>query len=239
MSTYSDSDDDSDNETKLDTSNYNDIKETTLKHSNYDDDDDYIREPDKPKRETLLSHSNYDDDDNIRESDKPIRETLLSHSNYDGESRRMLLHQPNYNEEEYLKHAIEESIKNAEDNYFAMQLEQIKEEEELTQRAIKEVKDMLQLEDMLQLSLLESKKEERNNSLKNAQFQITKLKKIDANFNENLMILEDIIKLYVNCEIDNYEISLDIHTQIFNQIKTIRVDKNELNLIKEILIIKN
>ena len=177
----------------------------------------------------MSTYSDSDDefsyiDENIREPDESKTETLLP---------------SNYNEKEYLKYAIEESIKNAEDNYFAMQLEQIKKEEELTQRALKEVENMLQLEDMLQLSLLESKKEERNNSLKNAQFQIAKLKKIDTNFNKNLMILEDIIKLYVNCEIDNYEISLDIHTQIFNQIKTIRVETTEIIIIKQILIIKN
>ena len=253
MSSYSDSD--SDNETKSDTPNYNnDIKYSNYNNretlfSNYEDDDDYIREPDKPKRETLFSNydndyireplfSNYDDNnDYIREPDKPKRETLFS--NYDNdyeESRRMLLHQPKYNEDECLKQAMEESIKIAEDNYFAMQLEKIKREEEATERAIKEVENMMLLEEQTKLSLLESKKEERSNSLKNIKYQIAKLKKMDTYFYEKLITLENIINLYINCEINNYEISSNEYSQIFIQLKNIRVDVNELKLLKEIII---
>ena len=146
-------------------------------------------------------------DDNIREPDKPKKEILIPRS-YDEDY---------LDEELYLKQAIEESLKIAEDKYIALQLEEIKNNEYLQ----------------------ETKKEERKKSLENISFQLVKLKKIDINFNKNLIILEDIIKLYINCEIDNYEITLKIYKNIFDQLKNIRVKENELNLIKNILVITN
>ena len=75
--------------------------------------------------------------------------------------------------------------------------------------------------------------------MENILYQFIKLKKIDTRFNKNLLLLEEIIKKYVNCEIDNYEIKSELYKDIFDQIKNIRIKADELNLIKEILIIIN
>jgi hypothetical protein len=170
--------------------------------------------------------SDSDIDSEIREPDQPIVDTLIPTS----EDFINNLNKDNYNEELYLKQALEESLKNAEDEYFAFQLEQIKNEEALLNQS-------LQMEEIMKLSLLESKKEERNKSLENILYQFIKLKKIDVNFNENLLILEDIIKKYINCEIDSYEIPSEIYKHIFDELRNIRVKENELNLIKEILVV--
>lgn len=177
---------------------------------------DKIREPDKPKTDTLL----------------PTSKDYVNNLNKD-----------NYNEELYLKQALEESLKNAEDEYIALQLEQIKNEEDLINLTLKESEEVHEnekvMEEILKLSLLESKKEERYKSLENILYQFIKLRKIDTNFNENLVVLEEILKKYVNCEIENYEIKLEIYKNIFDQIKNIRIKVDELNLIKDILIVKH
>ncbi len=165
--------------------------------------DDYIREADKPKIERLL----------------PITTDYIN----------------NYNEELYLKQALAESLKNAEDEYIEFQLEQIKNEEELINQILQESRNDEITQEILKLSLFESKKEERYKSLENILYQFTKLRKIDINFNENLILLEEIMKKYINCEIDNYKITLDIYKNIFNQLQNIRIKENELNLIKNIL----
>jgi hypothetical protein len=160
------------------------------------------------------SVNNLDNMDNIREPDNDYIETLLEPLNN------------NYNEEESLKKALADSLKNAENEYIQFQLDQIKAKEY-----------ELLIEEALKVSLLENKKTERVQSLENILFQLVKLKRIDTKFNENLIILEDIIKKYINCEIDNYEISSEIYTNIFHQLRNIRIKDTELDLIKNILII--
>ncbi len=91
-------------------------------------------------------------DDNIREPDKPKKETLIPRS-YDEDY---------LDEELYLKQAIEESLKIAEDKYIALQLEEIKNNEYLQ----------------------ESKKEERKQSVETLSFQLVQLKKIALKVNK-------------------------------------------------------
>ena len=177
---------------------------------------------------------NYDNKD-IREPDKPIVETLLPTmkdyiNNFDTD---------NYDEDLYLNQALEESLKNAEDDYIALQLEQIKNEEDFIKESETLNENDLAMEEILKLSLLESKKEERHKSLENILYQFIKLRKIDTNFNKNLVLLEEILNKYINCEIENYEITSEIYKNIFDQLRNIRIKENELNLIKEMLIISS
>ena len=160
------------------------------------------------------SVNNLNNLNNIREPDNEYVDTLLGPTNN------------NYNEDESLKKALADSLKNAENEYIQLQLDQIKarEYELLIEEALKE-------------SLLENKKKERVQSLENILFQLVKLKRIETKFNENLIILEDIIKKYINCEIDNYEISSETYTNIFHQLRNIRIKDTELDLIKNILIV--
>ena len=174
-----------------------------------------------------------DSDIEIREPDQPIVDTLIPTS----EDFINNLNKDNYNEELYLKQALEESLKNAEEEYLAFQLKQIKNEEASLNQILIESEEKKTMEEIMKISLLESKKEERNKSLENILYQFIKLKKIDVNFNENLLILEDIIKRYINCEIDSYEIPSDIYKTIFDELRNIRVKENELNLIKEIVVV--
>jgi len=150
----------------------------------------------------------------IREPDNEYVDTLLGSTNN------------NYNEDESLKKALADSLKNAENEYIQLQLDQIKAREY-----------ELLIEEALKVSLLENKKTERVKSLENILFQLVKLKRIETKFNENLIILEDIIKKYINCEIDNYEISSETYTNIFHQLRNIRIKDTELDLIKNILIL--
>lgn len=179
----------------------------------------------------LMSNNNECNEISVRKPDKPVKESLISSSQDFIDN----LNKDNYDEEIYLQQALTESLQNAEDEYIVFQLEQIKNEDILNES--KNLQDESILEDILKLSLMESKKKERNKSLENILYQLIKLKKIDVNFNENLIILEDIIKKYINCEIDNYEISLEIYNYIFNELQNIRVRENELNLIKTILLV--
>jgi hypothetical protein len=178
-----------------------------------------------------MSNNNECNEISVRKPDKPVKESLISSSQDFIDN----LNKDNYDEEIYLQQALTESLQNAEDEYIVFQLEQIKNEDILNES--KNLQDESILEDILKLSLMESKKKERNKSLENILYQLIKLKKIDVNFNENLIILEDIIKKYINCEIDNYEISLEIYNYIFNELQNIRVRENELNLIKTILLV--
>lgn len=139
-----------------------------------------------------------------------------------------------YNEDLQLKQAIEESLQNAEDEYLALQIKEIDLlEEKIKIDLLEEKIDLLEEKEKL---CLDNKKEDRKKSLENILFQFIKLKKIDKNFNKNLLILENIINKYVNCEIDNYYISNEIYKNIFDELKNIRIRENELNLIKKILI---
>jgi hypothetical protein len=160
------------------------------------------------------SVNNLDNSVNIRDPDNEYVDTLLGPINN------------NYNEEESLKKALADSLKNAENEYIQFQLDQIKAREY-----------ELLIEEALKVSLLENKKTERVQSLENILFQLVKLKRIDTKFNENLIILEDIIKKYINCEIDNYKISSEIYTNIFYQLRNIRIKDTELDLIKNILVV--
>jgi len=140
----------------------------------------------------------------------------------------------NYNEDIYIKQALEESLKDADEEYIAFQLEQIKNAE---MNEIKLNEEKIDTDAILTLHLIEKLQQERNKSLENILYQFIKLKKIDLNLYENLKILEDIIKKYVNCEIDNYKMSLDMHENIFNHLQNIRIKETELKLIKKIIII--
>jgi hypothetical protein len=169
-----------------------------------DSDNDVIRAPDNPKTERLIESSN----------------DLITNMNKN-----------NYNEDMYLKQAIEESLREAEDEYIAFQLNQIKEEEQLVNLS----QDESVMEEILKISLLESKKEERAKSLENIIYQMQKLKRIDSNFSIYFIELENILHKYINCEIDSYDISSEIYKNIFDELKQIRVKDSELNIIKEIL----
>lgn len=177
----------------------------------------------------------------VREPDKPITETLIPLlSDFNN------LNKNNYDENMYLKRALEESLQQADDDYFEFQLKQIENENmylinsKKLQENIKNSEKLQEndpLENTFKLSLMEIKKEERNESLKNILYKFIKLRKIDVNFNKNLITLEDVIKKYINCEIDNYEIPSEIYKNIFDELRNIRVTDNELKLIKDILIV--
>jgi hypothetical protein len=174
------------------------------------------------------NESNDNDNDNVREPDKPKNETLIESS----EDFISNINQDNYNEELYLKQAIEESLNEAEDQYIAFQLEKIQEE-----NIINSTQDEIVMEEILKLSLLVSKKKERTKSLENIIYQIQKLKKIDSNFSIYFIELEKILHKYINCEIDNYDISSETYKNIFDELKHIRIKDSEQNIIKQILTI--
>lgn len=162
--------------------------------------------------------------DNIREPDKPVIETLIATTT----DFIANLNDENYDEELYLKKALDESLQNAEDEYIAFQLEQIKNNEDNIDSSNNSINTKYQ-ENKLII-------EERTKLLENILHTFNKLKKIDVNFNENLIILDSIIKRYINCEIDNYKITPEIYNKIFEQLQNIRIKEDELNLIKKIIL---
>ena len=136
-----------------------------------------------------------------------------------------------YNEDNILKQVLENSLKTAEDEYIALQIEKINniEKQELLKQEILEKNN----KELLIQEILEKKAK----SLEKIIYQLEKLKKIEKNFSTNLFLLQDIIKKYINCEFETYYISLEIYNNIFNDLKNIRVVENELNIIKNILMI--
>jgi hypothetical protein len=196
-------------------------------YDDYSEDNDDIIESNNYMKESDTDIREPDTD--IREPDKPKTQKLIESSS-DFLSN---INTNNYNEEMYLKQALEESLKEAEDEYISLQLEQMQEEDQL----IDSTQNESDMEEILKLSLLESKKEERSKSLANIIYQIQKLKRIDANFSIYFIELENILYKYINCEIDNYDISSEIYKNIFEELKQIRVKDIELNIIKDILTI--
>ena len=125
-----------------------------------------------------------------------------------------------------------------------MQIEKINniEKQELLKQEIleKNNKELL-IQEILEKNnkelLIQEILEKKAKSLEKIIYQLEKLKKIEKNFSTNLFLLQDIIKKYINCEFETYYISLEIYNNIFNDLKNIRVVENELNIIKNILMI--
>ena len=230
---------DTNNSNDTDTDNSNDTyNSNNTENSNNTDILNNINNDDITELSNIMNLNDLYDD--VREPDKPITETLIpSTLNYTSSYNQ------DYNEDIQLKYAIEESLKNADDAYFALQLEQIKNEENLSNQNLTNNKIITNEENFLDQNLtnnetiinLENLKKERKESFANILNCFSKLKRIEKPYNENLILLEDIINKYNNCEIDNSYITLEVHTKIFEQLRNIRIKKNEEKIINQILII--
>ncbi len=85
------------------------------------------------------------------------------------------------------------------------------------------------------ISEFKTEKEQRQELCKNILLQINKVSKYDTKLKKVYEIICPILEMYYEQMFNSYELDIDTYELIFNNLKSLRIEEHEIDLLKTIL----
>lgn len=196
---------------------------------------DNIRSPDQVVREQLLPNRT-----NINEEyDKDLMRAI--ENSYESDLAIAIRQSLNYSTPSDTEKAINNSLKEMSsdlDNVLDNSLKERSSDTVLDNSEISSTIDS-DLDNAIKESLELYKKinqEKRGNELRMIYMTLNNLSRLDPHMSSSLKMLHSIINDFIECNIDNIQITQNDYDNIFNELRKIKVNKDELKLLKEFIL---